>query len=176
MLNFIFLAITHLLSVAMVLSLSSSTNVRKMSWPFDQFDAPAVLDGSLAGDAGFDPLGIAKDKESLFFLREGEIKHARIAMLASLGWPVSELYHCTLSSYFGNEYVKLGMDDKVPSVLNGGLDNVYALFTLGTFFAVGASLELALQRRRREVPEYLKKFFEYWNEDGWDTPGVYLFM
>ena len=94
-------------------------------------------------------------------------------MLASLGWPVSELYHYSLSSYFGSEYVKLGIDDRVPSVLNGGLDNEYALFTLGTVFAVGASLELELQRRRREVPDYLRNFFDLWNEDGWDTPGEY---
>ena len=54
-----------------VYSFSNGVTRRKMSWPFDKFDAPEILDGSLAGDAGFDPLGIAKDKESLFFLREG---------------------------------------------------------------------------------------------------------
>ena len=66
---------------------------RKMSFPFQAFDAAAVLDGELAGDAGFDPLGLAKDRVSLFEFREAEIKHARLAMLAAVGWPISELYH-----------------------------------------------------------------------------------
>lgn len=44
---------------------------------------PAALDGSLAGDVGFDPLGFAKNKEDLMNYREAEIKHARLAMLVS---------------------------------------------------------------------------------------------
>jgi hypothetical protein len=60
-----------------------------------------VLDGSLVGDLGFDPVGFAKNKDELFLLREAEIKHGRIAMLAALGWPSSELYHYTFSSVFG---------------------------------------------------------------------------
>lgn len=153
----------------------TKVNVRKMSWPLNQFDASPVLDGTLAGDAGFDPLGIAKDKETLFSLRECEIKHARIAMLASLGWPVSELYHYNLASLYGVDLVDLGNDGRAPSVLNGGLDNIYALFTLGTFFAVGGILEFELMRRRREVPPALRNFFDMWRDDGWDMPGNYGF-
>ena len=44
---------------------------------------PVVLDGELAGDVGFDPLGLAKSKEDLYFMRQAEIKHARLAMLVS---------------------------------------------------------------------------------------------
>jgi len=33
-------------------------------------------------DWGFDPLGFAETKGGMFFLREAEIKHARLAMLA----------------------------------------------------------------------------------------------
>lgn len=60
---------------------SSIDTDRKMPWPLNMFDAPVVLDGALAGDAGFDPLGLARSKDDLFFYREAEIKHARIAML-----------------------------------------------------------------------------------------------
>jgi Chlorophyll A-B binding protein len=49
--------------------------------PFMQ--QPAVLDGEFAGDAGFDPLGFAKSKDDLLFLRDAELKHSRIAMLVS---------------------------------------------------------------------------------------------
>ena len=40
---------------------------------------PATLDGSLAGDAGFDPLGFAKTKKDLYKYRDAEIKHGRLA-------------------------------------------------------------------------------------------------
>jgi hypothetical protein len=44
---------------------------------------PAALDGELAGDVGFDPLGFAKSRDDLIFLREAEIRHSRLAMLVS---------------------------------------------------------------------------------------------
>lgn len=47
--------------------------------------APAHLDGSLAGDYGFDPLGLGADPEDLKFFVEAEIQHARWAMLGMLG-------------------------------------------------------------------------------------------
>jgi len=108
---------------------------RKMSWPFDKFDAAEALDGTLAGDAGFDPLGVAQDKENLFLLREAEVKHSRIAMLAVVGWPLSELYHYKLSAIIGFDDI-LADGGRAPSVLNGGLDNVYALFALGEAVSV----------------------------------------
>jgi hypothetical protein len=44
-------------------------------------DRPPLLDGSLAGDRGFDPLGFITSKEDLIWYREAEMKHARLAML-----------------------------------------------------------------------------------------------
>jgi hypothetical protein len=49
---------------------------------------PAALTGKLAGDVGFDPLGFAKDEAELMNLRQAEVKHARLAMLAAAGWTV----------------------------------------------------------------------------------------
>lgn len=63
---------------------------------------------------------------------------------------------------------------RAPSVLNGGLDNLYVLLALGneiftwlkhisskeirlgTVFAVGGVLEFELARRRKEAPEALQ--------------------
>jgi Chlorophyll A-B binding protein len=42
---------------------------------------PKVLTKELAGDFGFDPLHLAKDRDTLWYYREIEIKHARLAML-----------------------------------------------------------------------------------------------
>jgi len=51
-------------------------------------DQPKKLDGSLAGDAGFDPLGLSEIEgigADLYWMREAELKHARVAMLATVG-------------------------------------------------------------------------------------------
>ena len=42
-------------------------------------------------------------------LREAEIKHARIAMLAAVGWPASELCHYTFAKMFGT-YIHTHID------------------------------------------------------------------
>jgi len=49
-----------------------------------------VGDKTLAGDWNFDPLGLADEPKKLAWYREAEIKHARLAMLAAAGWPLSE--------------------------------------------------------------------------------------
>ena len=54
--------------------------------PIGGLKAPLVLDGSLAGDVGFDPFGFSGSEKTLFWMREAEIKHARLAMLAAVGW------------------------------------------------------------------------------------------
>ena len=51
--------------------------------------------------SGFDPWRVVKNRKQLFMLREAEIKHARIAMLAAVGWPASELCHYTFAKMFG---------------------------------------------------------------------------
>lgn len=42
---------------------------------------PVLVDCSMAGNVGFDPLGFAKTKEDLLVMREAEIRHSRLAML-----------------------------------------------------------------------------------------------
>ena len=61
---------------------------RSISLPF--VDSPGYLDGVLPGDVGFDPLGFA-DKTNLASMREAEVRHGRLAMVATWGWPVAEL-------------------------------------------------------------------------------------
>merc|ERR1719174_2301891 len=68
---------------------------------------------------GFDPLELSDTPEALAWYREAEIKHARLAMLAAFGWPVSEIAN------FGN---LLTADGRAPSLLNGGLENVNVVY------------------------------------------------
>jgi hypothetical protein len=52
---------------------------------------PAALDGSMVGDVGFDPLGLSEVAD-IKFLREAELKHGRIAMLAAAGSMAQDLF------------------------------------------------------------------------------------
>ena len=51
---------------------------------------PAYLNGSLAGDYGYDPLGLGKDTETVEKYRAYELLHARWAMLAAAGIIIPE--------------------------------------------------------------------------------------
>lgn len=48
-------------------------------------DVPPYLDGSLAGDFGYDPLRLAADPQSLKWMVQAELLNGRFAMLASAG-------------------------------------------------------------------------------------------
>ena len=98
---------------------------------------PKMLDGSLPGDRGFDPFNFSSDASALTWYRDSEIKHARLAMLAAVGWPLAELTHKTFASQFDLEPI-LGLQDKVPSVLNGGLSLTNPLFWVGAISAAAA--------------------------------------
>nr|AFK47516.1 unknown [Lotus japonicus] len=58
-------------------------------------DPPAYLDGTLAGDYGFDPLGLGEDPESLRWYVQAELVHARFAMLGVFGILVTDLLRVT---------------------------------------------------------------------------------
>jgi len=104
---------------------------------------PAYLDGSLHGDVGFDPWALvalakptadslpgllwAKDrkdcldamsaeelKASVAWMREAELKHARLAMLAAAGWPLAELVGGPLG-------LLSSTNGRAPSLFNGHL-------------------------------------------------------
>ena len=62
----------------------------KMSASVPFLLAPTSLDG-FVGNKGFDPIGFS-DSIDVRFLREAELKHGRIAMLAAAGW-VFTYYH-----------------------------------------------------------------------------------
>jgi Chlorophyll A-B binding protein len=60
---------------------AQKAQVKAMSKSLPFLERPASLDGTMAGDVGFDPFGFAKSKEDLELFREAELKHARLAML-----------------------------------------------------------------------------------------------
>jgi len=76
---------------------------------------PALLDGSHAGDYGFDPAGFCTTPEELYNQMEAEVRHCRLAMLCAAGWPMAELNSEWFDGYF------LADGGRAPTILNGGL-------------------------------------------------------
>jgi len=54
---------------------------------------PEKLDGSMAGDVGFDPMGLSDIQTDLKYARWAELKHGRICMLAIVGMVVQAHFH-----------------------------------------------------------------------------------
>jgi hypothetical protein len=100
---------------------------------------PIMLDGTLPGDRGFDPFNFSPDANALQWYRSAEIKHARLAMLAAAGWPIAELFDRKLAFLFGLKPL-LVFQDRVPSVLNGGLDR-----TPGAYWAAALGIAFAIE-------------------------------
>ena len=106
--------------------------------------------GSMVGDKNFDPLGFADSVAKLRIYREAELKHGRLAMLAALGWPVSEALDKPLAAQLGMKTLLVGASqDVAPSVLNGGLDAVSPAFWVGVFlFSAGTELYATSMKKR----------------------------
>jgi len=102
---------------------------------------PTKLDGTHAGDFGFDPLGLSEEFD-LYAMQESEIRHARLAMLAVIGWPMSEL--------LAPEWM-LRANGCAPSVLNG-FNPVSFLSVVAAFGAIGFFEYKTSLRRNIDTP------------------------
>merc|ERR1719152_827368 len=75
-------------------------------------------------------------------MREAEIKHSRLAMMAAAGWPISELLDRPLSQLLGLPSPLDATGGRAPSLFNGHLfDGPQAAF-LGLVALGTAALEL----------------------------------
>jgi hypothetical protein len=70
---------------------STALNVKSKALPF--LEAPPKLDGSAVGDFGFDPMGLSESFTNYNYLRASEIKHGRVAMLATVGFIFQQYVH-----------------------------------------------------------------------------------
>lgn len=97
-------------------------------------------------DAGFDPLNLAttpspwgQGQDAYFNYREAEVKHGRLAMLATVGWLTSEELQGALARKFGLPD-DLAPGELAPSLINGGLGNLPGWF-LPAVFVISAWIE-----------------------------------
>lgn len=88
----------------------------------DPTDLPAYLTGELAGDYGYDPLGLGKDPEQVGKYREAELIHARWAMLAAAGFIIPEGLEANGADIVGGTWFETG-----AKMLNGGTLNYFAV-------------------------------------------------
>jgi len=110
-------------------AINAGASPPKMSQAVPFLERPKTLDVmELSGDYGFDPLGLAKDKETLIQYRLAEIKHARLAMLAAVAWPIQELENPVLAKLLNLPNLVEETGGRSPSVLNGGLEQVSAAY------------------------------------------------
>ena len=126
---------------------------------------PKELKLELAGDVGFDPLNFAKNPELLMEYREAEIKHSRLAMLAALGWPMSELYDIKIANMLNTQPI-LDATDRVPSLFNGGMEKINPVWW-GFCVGMTAAIDLYGVSRARSVDGYTP------GDLGWDPLGLY---
>lgn len=124
------------------LGMSSDGEGTKMSKALPFAPQPKLLDGTLAGDVGFDPFNFAgEEMENLIWMREAEIKHSRLAMLAVVGWPIAELWDKSIADAAGlpSALTKTGAS---PSLLNGGLEKIDPVYWVAVALLAGI-VELA---------------------------------
>uniref|UniRef100_A0A7S2K8T8 Plastid light harvesting protein n=2 Tax=Leptocylindrus danicus TaxID=163516 RepID=A0A7S2K8T8_9STRA len=136
---------------------------RSLAMPF--LKRPTKLDGTHAGDVGFDPLGFSEDYD-MYTMMEAEIRHARLAMLAVVGWPMSELN--------APNWMLHGPNHLAPSVLNG-FDPLSFIAVAGIFGAFGY-FEYKTSLRKVDDTELGKKHTEDMaNVWKYGVPGDYNF-
>lgn len=74
---------------------STELSAKSKALPF--LESPAKLDGTIVGDFGFDPLGFTDTLQSLNYVRAAELKHGRVAMLATVGFLLQQSIHILTS-------------------------------------------------------------------------------
>merc|ERR1711937_424285 len=88
----------------------------------ERSDLPSYLTGDLAGDYGYDPLGLGTDSDKVRSYREFELIHSRWAMLAAAGILIPEGLEANGADLVGGTWFETG-----AKMLNGGTLNYFAV-------------------------------------------------
>jgi len=141
-------------------------NDMEMSLAMPMLKRPSKLDGTHAGDYGFDPLGLTESND-LYTMMEAEVRHARLAMIAVVAWPLSELV--------APDWMLQGSNHLAPSVLNGF--NPASFLATAAIFAGLGFFEFQTSLRINSIGTELGKKHRADMQDVWKygIPGDYNF-
>ena len=100
-----------------------SVSVRAANRPlwFPGAAPPSYLDGSVAGDRGFDPIGLGAEPRAMAWYRAAELVHARWAMLGVAGILAQEITHPEQWWYVVNASLSLCRETRALTPLCGML-------------------------------------------------------
>jgi len=101
---------------------------------------------NVAGDAGFDPIGLCTDGTKFVNYREAELKHGRLAMLAALAWPIAEIVEPEVTEKYGLPDILADTEGRVLPQLTGGIEDTFVEGFISVALLVGAVVELLLPR------------------------------
>ncbi|KAJ1473803.1 light harvesting protein 5 [Baffinella frigidus] len=108
--------------------------------PYAGRPATPAFDGTWVGDAGFDPLVISGSLD-MKWLREAELKHCRVAMLAAAGAMAQDVFQFPGASTVYNKADKLTkLHDK--AVEKGSMGQILVFITLFEIFGTAAVIQM----------------------------------
>jgi hypothetical protein len=99
---------------------------------------------NVPGDSGFDPLSLCTDVETFVQYREAEVKHARLAMIAALAWPIAEL----VDQQVEEQGLAGPLSETGGKVLFGGLGDSFVEAFIALALIVGAVFELTAKANK----------------------------
>ena len=77
-----------------------------------------------------------EEMSNLLWMREAEVKHSRLAMLAVVGWPIAELWDKSIADAAGLPSL-LTKSGASPSLLNGGLAKIDPVYWVAVALLAG---------------------------------------
>merc|ERR1711975_204597 len=118
-------------------------------------------------DVAWDPLNLATE-DNLAEYREAELKHGRLAMLATAGYLASEKWEPIIAKLLGAKDELVETAGRAPSLLNGGLEENQIPWFLLTVGIVSSFAEIFTSKLREANPG----MYEPGNM-GFDPLGLY---
>ena len=148
-----------------MLGLHASLSDKSAALPF--LPRPQALSGDMVGDAGFDPLGFAT-ADNLGRLREAELRHGRLAMVGTWGWPVAEIGYGTAKVLLPVSSVCTGAGCRMDLPMAAWELSLGQIGTAGAAYWVSilliASAGETLERRRGIDGEPVADFFRLYRD------------
>merc|ERR1712039_3914 len=113
------------------------------SIPFLKY--PEQLDGWVGGEKGFDPLNTT-DAIPVYFMREAELKHGRVCMLATIGWIATDLGVRFPGELFQNVTTVQAHDKMVEAGIMGPFLATIGVVELYSYFLITRGYDGEIKR------------------------------